>query len=342
MTAHGTPDSPATLLLDLIASHRITAVIYVAARLGIADLLAERPRTTEELAQSSGADERSLHRLLRALTALGICQQLDESRFGLTALGANLAGDAKHSVKVWALFEGELLAGTWRGLLDSIRTGKTGAELAGSDDSFELMARNPAHVQVFNEAMLAFTRLIVADVLAAYDFSGITRLMDVGGGYGQLLCAILHAYPDLRGVVFDLPRCAAGATRHLDEAGLSDRAEFTPGSFFASVPAGADAIIMKSIIHDWNDERSIAILTNCRRALPTGGRLLLVERLMPERPEVTAHDRLVTLSALNMLRGPGGCERTEREYRELLRAGGFAMTRALPAGRFAVVEANVA
>ena len=178
-------------------------------------------------------------------------------------------------------------------------------------------------------------------MLAAYDFSSITSLMDVGGGYGELLCAILTACPSMRGAIFDLPRCAEGAKKQLAAAGLSGRTEFISGSFFESVPSRVEAIIMKSIIHDWNDERSITILANCRRALPAGGKLLLVERLMPERLEASAEHSAVTLSDLNMLRGPGGCERTAGEYRELLGKSGLTMTRVLPAGRMNVIEAVV-
>ena len=171
---------------------------------------------------------------------------------------------------------------SWGGLLDSIRTGKTAAQLAGIDNSFDLMAHDPARAQLFDEGMVALTRQVIPAVLAAYDFSTISRLIDVGGGYGELLCAILKACPSLRGAIFDLPRCAEGAKRQLTDAGLSDRGEFISGSFFESVPSGADAVIMKSIIHDWDDERSVKILQNCRRALAAGGKLLLVERIMPE------------------------------------------------------------
>ena len=189
--------------------------------------------------------------------------------------------------------------------------------------------------------MVALTRQVIPAVLAAYDFSSIARLIDVGGGYGELLCAILKACPSLRGAIFDLPRCAEGAKRQLSDAGLSDRGEFISGSFFESVPSGADAVIMKSIIHDWDDERSVKILQNCRSALAAGGKLLLVERIMPEMPEANAEHCSITLSDLNMLRGPGGSERTESEYRDLLSKSGFKMTRVLPAGRWNVIEATV-
>ncbi len=343
MAAQPGSDPSAMALFDLIVSQRITAVLYVAARLGVADLLAEGMRTPAELARRTGAHERSLRRLLRALVTVGVCKQVGPERFELTAIGSHLAGSAEQSLKTWALFEGDMLSRHWGGLLASISTGKTGAELAGFDNAFEQAAQNPELVATFNDAMVAFTRMVIPAVLAAYDFSGIEKLMDVGGGYAELLCAILMAHPSMRGAVVDLPRCAEGAKKKLADAGLSQRGEFIAGSFFESVPSGADSLILKSIIHDWDDERSVKILENCRRALPLqGGRLLLVERLMPEMLEARVEHCSVTLSDLNMLRGPGGCERTESDYRELLHDSGFRMTRVLPAGRFNLIEATVA
>jgi hypothetical protein len=212
--------------------------------------------------------------------------------------------------------------------------------LAGltAEQGFEQMAKEGL-ADVFNEAMVALTRQIAPAVVATYDFSGITRLTDVGGGHGELIGTILRAHPSMRGAIFDLPQCGDGARRHLADTGLAARCEFIAGSFFESVPPGADAVIMKSIIHDWDDARSLKILGNCREALPTTGRLLLVERLMPETPKPSAADRLAALSDLNMLRGPGGCERTEAEYRDLLGRAGFRITRVLPAGLMHVIEA---
>ena len=326
-------------LFDLMAAHRLTAVVYVAVRLGVADCLAEGPKTTREIALRTDAHEPSLRRLLRALITIGVCRQAGPEQFELTAMGGHLAGSADESLKTWALFEGELLSRAWGGLLDSVRTGKTAAELAGIDNSFDLMAQNPERVQVFNQAMAALTRHIVPAVLSVCDFSSIGRLIDVGGGYAELLCAVLKVYPSMLGAVYDLPRCAEGARKNLSEAGLSERGEFISGSFFESVPTGADAVIMKSIIHDWDDARSIKILQNCNRALPRGGKLLLVERIMPERLEANTEHCSVAMSDLNMLRGPGGAERTEGEYRELLSKSGFEMTRVLAAGRSNIIEA---
>jgi len=340
MAARPLPDPSAEALLDLVASHRITASICVAARLGVADCLADGPKTSQELAQRTGAHQPSLHRLLRALVTLGICEPVEREQFALTAVGAYLVGDAEQSLKDWVLFEGGMLWLSWNGLFDSIRTGKNTAQLAGLDNAFELLAQNPNSIMTFNRAMAALTRQLTPAVLAAYDFSRIAKLIDVGGGHGQLLCAILRAYPSMRGAVFDLPRCADGANQQLRAAGVSDRGEFIAGSFFESVPPGADAVILKSIIHDWNDERSLTILHNCRRALAVGGTLLVVERLMPEMLAANPQHSAVTLSDLNMLRGLGGCERTEREYADLLRQSGFRVGRVLPAGSWSLIEAT--
>ena len=327
-------------LLDLIQSQRVTAVIYVAARLGLAELLSYGPQTVGKLAKATGADERALGRLLTALSTLGICSRSGEDRYALTDMGACLDSSAKHSVKGWAILETELLAKSWSGMLESIMTGKTAAQLQGVDDSFELMGRTPEIVDKFNVAMVELTRLVTPDVLQSYDFSGIRRLMDVGGGSGELLGAIAQQNRKLRGTVFDLPRCAEAASKHLRLMDVDDRVEFVAGDFFKAVPAVADAIILKSIIHDWDDARSVTILQNCREALPSKGKLLLVERLMPETPTMADEDREQALSDLNMLSGPGGLERTKVQYCELLDRSGFELVTAYSAGRFNVIEAR--
>jgi tRNA A58 N-methylase Trm61 len=329
-------------LFDLIQSQRVTAVIYVAAKLGLAELLSDGPQTVGKLAKATGADERALGRLLTALSTLGICSRSGEDRYALTDMGACLDSSAKHSVKGWAILETELISKSWSGMLESIMTGKTAAQLQGIDDSFELMGRTPDIVDKFNVAMVELTRLVTPNVLQSYDFSAIRHLMDVGGGSGELLGAIAQQNRKLRGTVFDLPRCAEAASKHLRQIGVDDRVEFVAGDFFKAVPAIADAIILKSIIHDWDDARSVTILQSCRKALPGEGKLLLVERLMPERPSMTDDDKEQALSDLNMLRGPGGLERTERQYRELLDQSGFDLVTSYPAGRFNLIEARPA
>jgi DNA-binding HxlR family transcriptional regulator len=336
------PSSASALkLFDLIQSHRVTAVVYVAAKLGIAELLYDGPKSVNELAKATGADQNALGRLLTALSTVGVCSRVSEDRYELTEMGAALNGTAEKSFKGWAILEGEMLSKSWTGMLESIMTGKTAAQLLGVGNSFDLMARTPANVAIFNAAMVELTRLVTPEILQAYDFSRINHLMDVGGGSSELIGAVAKQYPHIRGTVFDLPRCAESASRHLARMGVSDRAKFLAGDFFEKIPAVADAIILKSVIHDWDDARSSTILQNCRRALPGNGTLLLVERIMPDSPTVTDEDKAHAMSDLNMLRGPGGLERTEKEYRHLLNKNGFRPESIYPAGRFSVIETRV-
>jgi SAM-dependent methyltransferase len=330
----------ANALIDLVDGHRVTAIIYVAAKLGIADLLFEGPKTVSELAHLTDTHERSLFRLMRALVKLAICTQSSDGGFQLTEMGTHLAANSEGSMKAWVLLEGGILRAGWGELLESIRTGKTADELAGlGQERFELLAKTK-DAALFNEAMVSTTRMSVPAVLGAYDFSGISTLMDVGGGLGELICAILKQYPSMRGVVFDLPHCAEGAKKNISNGGVADRCEFIAGSFFESVPTGADAIIMKSIIHDWNDERCVRILQNCHRVLKPGARLMLIDKAIPEKLEPGGSDLFVFLDDLNMLRGPGGGERTPNEFRELLAQANFSLQRIVPTGRYSVIEAT--
>jgi O-methyltransferase domain/Dimerisation domain len=328
-------------LFDLLQSHRVTAVIYVAAELGIAELLRDGARSLDDLTEATGADRDALGRLLTALSTVGLCSRVDANSYSLTEIGAALDGSAEKSFKAWAIFEGDMLFKSWHGMLETIMTGKTAAHLHGARNSFDLMARTPANVGIFNAAMADLTRFVTPDVLSAYDFGGIPRLMDVGGGSGELIGSVAGKYPHIRAIVFDLPRCEEAATLHLERAGVSERTSFTAGDFFETIPKLADAIILKSVIHDWNDERSSVILRNCRGALPKNGKLLLVERMMPDAPGTSDADRAHAMSDLNMLRGPGGLERTQQQYRHLLNESGFDPVAIFPAGRFSVIEARI-
>ena len=330
--------APAFTLFDLITAHRITAVLHAAAKLGVADVLAEGARDSAALAAASGAHEPSLRRLLDALVTLGVCR-LEDRHYALTDVGLHLSASSPHSLKAWAIFEGEMLRNSWTGLLDSVRSGRTVDELAGATDRFALMARDPQSVDTFNAAMRDLARLVTPAVLRAYDFSRFTRLIDVGGGTGELLTGILQAYPSLQGAVLDLAGCREDAAKRFAGAGLGERAAFIAGDFFRSIPPGADALILKSVVHDWDDSRSVHLLKNCRAALPGHGTLILVERLMPDTLADDAEHRAIMLGDLNMLRGPGGRERSEAEYRSLLDDSGLRTTRVLRAGRFNLIEA---
>ena len=336
-----TSSAAAVKLLDLVQSHRITDIIYVAAKLGLAELLHEHPLSLDELAGRTSAHKETLERLMTALATIGLCTRRSDGRYELTDVGSALDGDSPFSVKGWAMMETELVKSRWARLHDFVMTGKTTAQLQGAGNSFDLMARSPQAVATFNAAMADLTRLVTPGIIQAYDFGGISHLLDVGGGAGELIGAVAKAYPRIRGTVFDLERCADAANSHLKKAGVSDRTAFVAGDFFKDVPAIADAIIMKSIIHDWDDERSRIILANCRKALSVGAVLLLVERIMPQAPSTHDDDRSHALSDLNMLCGPGGRERTREQYERLLSDSGFRLVDVYPAaGRFSVIEAR--
>ena len=327
-------------LFELVQSHRLTAVIYSAAKLGLAEALRDNAKTADELALVVDADADALQRLLVALATLDVCTMADDGKFALTEIGRQLDEQDRGSVKDWVIFEGDLLAKSWTGLIESVRTGKTAAQLQGVANSFDLMGRAPGNVTSFNAAMTNLTRLVVPDIVNSFDFSRSRLVMDIGCGSAALLAGLLAQYCTLQGVGFDLPRCREVAERQMRELRLSDRFRFEAGDFFQKIPSGADTLLLKSVIHDWDDEHSAVILSNCKVALRRVGRLILVERIMPERAVPDPQHRSHALSSLNMLRGPGGRERTKIEYVKLLKDSGFELKSIAPAGLFSVMEAH--
>lgn len=327
-------------LLETINSCEATQAIYAAVELRIPDLLANGPRSSENLAHASGAHAPSLHRLLRVLSAFDICQQNEDGTFELRPLGQCLRAEADYSLRSWALNWGRYLWPVWGNLLYSVQTGQSARQLVTGKEGFKPLEDEPERAAIFNQAMVELTRLTAQGVVRAYDFSGMKRIVDVGGGFGELLAVILKANPKARGVLFDLPHASEGARGHFESLGLAARCEFVTGDFFVSLPDGADAFVLKSIVHDWNDERSRLILGNCRRALAQGRRILLVERVVPEPVGSSATDRLIALSDLHMLVALGAQERTRAEFESLLRSAGLRLTRVIPAGpMFSILEA---
>jgi hypothetical protein len=229
---------------------------HLCCRETLADLMRHGPVSLSDLAAATKVDQRALERLLTARITIGICLRTEDQRYLLAEIGAALDSEAPYSFKNWAIFEGEMPLKAWGGMLESIKSGKTAAELLGFDSSFDMMASSPEKIDIFNAAMADLTRSVTPAVVAAVDFSRFKHLMDVGGGTRELLGAIARKNPALRGTVFDLPRCAEAAVAHLERTGVKDRVSFAAGDFFRSVPAGADAIILKSVIHDWDDARS--------------------------------------------------------------------------------------
>src|SRR5262245_26612534 len=286
--------------------------VYAAARLGLADLLAEGPRTVDELAHSTGTHVRSLHRLLRALASHGVFTEVQPQRFALTALGAALKTDAPGAARAAVLtLAGDWQWKAWDHFLYSLQTGKPGMAKAHGMGVFEYLATHAEDSGRFNDAMVGMYAGVGPSVVAAYDFSRFRTVVDLGGGTGMLLAAILRANEVVRGILFELPEVIRQARRTIDELGLSARCQVIAGDFFKTVPAGYDAYILSHALHDWTDEQALPILRNCRGAIAKDGRLLIIEALLPPG-DVPHHSKLIDLLMLTVT---GGVERTAEEFR---------------------------
>jgi len=301
--------------------------ISVAAKLGIADLLADQPQTAAELAAKTDTHEPSLYRVLRLLASAGIFAETADHKFELTPISALLREDAPNSLRYFAIMQGEeWLWRTFGELMHSVKTGGTAQAKVHGIGGFEFLAQHPEDAEIFNRAMTNFSLPVVPAIVEAYDFSGVSRLVDIAGGHGILLAGILKANPQVQGVLFDLPSVIEGAGELLEKEGVRSRAEFASGNFFEGVPAGADVYLMKHIIHDWDDERSIKILQNIRSAMNENGKVLICEMVVPEGNEPSPSKIL----DIQMLVCTGGKERTEDEFRRLLESSGFRLTRIIP------------
>jgi hypothetical protein len=310
----------------MITGYWTTQAVYVAAKLKIADLLADGPRSAEDLARATGTHAPSLYRLLRALASMGMFAETGSSLFELTPLAALLRRDAPGSQWALAVMSGEEHYKAWGELLYSVETGKIAFDKLYGMPVFDFLSRNVEQAKVFDAAMVGVHGRESSAMVDAYDFSGIQVLADVGGGNGSLLTAVLKAHPSMRGLLYDLPGVVERARPNLAAAGVGERCDVVGGSFFESVPPGADAYLMRHIIHDWDDDKSLTILRNIHRVLPADGRLLLVEGVIPPGND-PCFGKLLDLTMLTI---PGGKERTEAEYRELFRTAGFELTRIVP------------
>jgi O-methyltransferase domain len=319
----------ATKLLELISIRRISESIYVAAALGIADLLAEGPKRAEELAEATGTQAASLRRVMRVLARFEVFSEDEGGRFALAPVGEFLKAGLEGTLRPAALILGGGKGGQIEAqLLHCVKTGETARQkLFGSDLSpFEVLLKDPEQAALFNATMTAFSMLHMTGLLQAYDFSGIKKIVDVGGGHGKNISEILTAHPHMRGVLFDMPHAYQGGVQTIARAGLVDRCKVVSGDFFQSLPEGGGAYLLSRVIHDWDDEKSIAILKVVREAIASEGRLLLLETMLrPSQPSTYP-----VLSDLNMLLRTGGCERTEDEYRALYQKAGFELTRTVP------------
>ena len=318
---------PPIVLMQMATGYVISQALYVAAKLKIADLLKDGPRTSTELAQAAGADERFLYRTLRALASLGVFAETEEGSFTLTPTAELLRTDVQGSMHAMVVWMNEPFH--WRvyeEMLGAVKTGKLAFEQVFGMGPFPYFVANPEVAKIFDDAMTSFSLITAPAVAAAYDFSSVKKIVDVAGGHGLLISSILKSNPHLEGVLFDMPTVIEGAGRLIEEAGVTARCEKVAGDFFESVPGGGDAYIMKHIIHDWDDERALVILRNCHRAMTENGRLLLVEVVLPPGNEPS----FGKIMDIEMMLLPGGSERTEAEYRELFAAAGFQLTRVVP------------
>jgi hypothetical protein len=312
-------------LWRLANGYRVTQALYVAAVLRLSDHLAAGPRELTWLAEQTQCDPPSLYRLLRALATVGVYEELPDRHFGLTAMGAALRSDAPASAAPWAMYLASSAHVTaWNGLLGSIRTGANAFTTAYGMSVWDYRAVRPEENAVFDAAMTSISQRAAGAVLEAYDFATFGTVVDVGGGRGALLGAILARYPDMRGVLADQAHVVEGAPDVLRALGVQDRCEVVAVDFFTGVPEGGDAYLLKSIVHDWEDPEAVTILRSVRRAMAPTAVVLIVERLIGESDDTGV---LAAFSDLNMLVGPGGRERTAAEFDALFGAAGLRRTR---------------
>jgi O-methyltransferase/methyltransferase family protein len=333
------PPSADEVILRLSMGVPVAAALFGAATLGVADHLASGPKTRDELAAATRTHVRSLYRVLRALASLGVFAERDDGRFENTPASERLRSDVPGSLRDYVIFDGQpWQLAAYGELLHSIRTGEPVVEKVLRKPIWEFFASDAEQGRIFNAAMTSLVAETAIAVRDAYDFSSMRTLVDVGGGHGMLLGTMLAANPRLRGVLFDQPHVVADARSTFERLGVSDRASIVGGDFFAEVPA-ADGYIMSHIIHDWDDERSIAILRTIRRAMEPGARVVVVESVIPAG-NAPSPGKLLDLIMLAL---PGGIERTEAEYRELFASAGLRLARILPTRSGAhCVEATLA
>jgi hypothetical protein len=343
--ADATDDSRIPMLQQLIFGFFPSAVLSVAVRLRIPDLVADGPRSSDDLAATTDTHPPSLYRLLRALAYLGILEETDPGHFGLTDMGALLRSDVPGSmVATTQLFCGEGVWRSWGDLMAGVQTGRPSFERGIGLDPFAEFAQNAEASRNFNRAMSEGTLREAPAIIGTYDFTQSSTLVDIGGGDGALLASILAATPGLQGILFDTGPGLAESGERLRALGVDDRCEVVEGDFFDTVPAGADAYIMKSVIHDWDDDRCVTILSNCRQAMKAHGKVLIVEPVVPGTVKPSFVLLGVMMSDLNMLLNTGGKERTEEEFASLLGAADLELTgvsRVPKPSTLSVIEASI-
>jgi hypothetical protein len=320
----------------LVNGYQVSQALHVLTTLGIPDRLADGPCSSQDLAALVGASDGPLYRLLRAVAAIGVLEELPGRRFALTELGEGLRSDVSASLAGWAAFVGRgYYWATWSRLIDGVRTGGHAFRLEHGTDPWTYRQSHPEEIPVFNRAMNSVSGQVADSLAVAYDFSKFRTIVDVGGGGGGLSAAILARHPGVRTLLFDLPHIVAEAGRFIEQAGFAARCELVGGNFFDSVPAGGDAYLLKSVLHDWYDADVKRILDVCHAAMRPDAALLVIERLLAH-PNEGAEGKFADL---NMLVAAGGCERTTEEWDAVLHASRFCRRGVTLVNDTAVIEA---
>ena len=340
-TGTGIEPGAAADIMSVVTGAWAARLVHTAAELAIADHLADGPRSVNSLAARTGTHAPSLARLLRALTAIGVLYESEDRSYSLSPLGAALQNNVPGSMRSWVLLAFSDDQGTsWRALTHNIRTGENAFRHLFDTDIWTRLAKRPEAARLFDEAMESITRGANGPLVASYPFEKFDWIVDVGGGNGSLLLPVAERHPSMRVTILDLPHVAEVTRRRIAAAGLGPRCEAVDGDAFAAVPAGADAYVLKGVIHDWDDEEAVAILRTCRTAMLDRSQLLLIERIIPERIDPNdAMTRAKFIHDINMMVNPGGRERTETEFCTLLTQASLRLTRVVSTpGPLAVME----
>ena len=338
MSAPKQQEEPQMAMLQIISGFWVSRAVFIIAKLGIPDLLKTGAKTAEELASATGTHAESLFRVLRALVSVGVLSSEKENCFGLTPLSETLITDAPGSLRWFTISElGQEHYPAWGNLMHSVKTGEIAFDNHYGHDVWAYFRNNSEDAAVFNNSMSAVTAAVNDSLRALYDFSKFNTVVDVGGGHGGLITEILKSNPNAKGILFDAPEVVSGARERIAAAGIGDRCETVGGDFFKAIPAGGDAYVMKWIIHDWDDERAITILKNCRAQMKSDARLIIVDCVVPE----TNEPHFSKFIDLNMLVMTGGKERTAKEFKRLLEASGFKLLQVIPSDQpTSIIEAQ--
>lgn len=311
-------------MFQLSSAYIDARALWIAAKLGIADHLAAGPKSVAELAQAASALADPLHRVLKLVAAIGALRELEPGRFALTPFGELLRSDSPNSMRDWVLWNGGPLSESFKEALHSVQTGEPVFERVHGVKIYEYLRDHPDDARLLSGAMVAYSREMIGALTSSYDFSNAKHLVDVGAGPGAIDVAVLRANPGLHATLFDLPHVADRARATVDQAGVGTRATTVGGDFFKSVPAGGDIYLLSAVLHNWSDAECKVILEHTRRAMAKGGRLLVLEMIMP--PADTPH--FAKKSDVVMLVALGGRERSVEQYSMLLAEAGFRLTRA--------------